>query len=432
MSLVLGDYAIDPVSKEIRRNWGVAVEGDIIVDTGDRDVLIEKYPSYEKLTAKRSILMPSLINSHTHLSMVLLRGVSEQNIQSEWFKEDIYPREKLLDANDIYIGAKVALTELAFSGAAAFVDMYFHEDFVLKAGLEMGLRGVYTYGMVDNGDPEKAEREVAETNRFIKQAISTGSDLVRTAIAPHALYTCSPNLLERAADLSKETGLQVHLHLAERSDEKDLVRNNFKVNLDGFHDYLDGFKLLNEKLVCFHCTHLSIDELSALKAANSLVVLNPTSNLRLGNGLTPVNKVKFVGLNFGLGTDGAASNDDLFLLNEAKMLMLTSMVTAGPRLTSWETLGALTLPSEKFFNTKLGLKKGCSADITLYQMGIGSNPSHHVTSNLVYSPKGISCYQLIVSGRTIIKDGHMVGLDIDKLLDEYSETVEKVESRIGG
>jgi 5-methylthioadenosine/S-adenosylhomocysteine deaminase len=431
MSLIYGDYAVDPSTEEIRRNWGVIIEGDIIVDSGEKDILVEKYPSYEKLSAKRSVLMPSLINSHTHLSMVLLRGVSEQRNQSEWFKEVVYPREKLLDSSDVYTGAKMALTELAFSGAASFVDMYFYEDSVLKAGLEVGLRGVYAYGMVDNGDPNKAEREVTETNSFIRQANSTGSSLVRAAIAPHTLYTCSPALLRRVSSLSEETGLQVHMHLAERPDEKHLIRDKFKVNLKGFHDYLREFGLLNEKLVCFHCTHLSIQELDALKAANSLVVLNPTSNLRLGNGLPPVNKVKSVGLNFGVGTDGAASNDDLFLLNEAKMLMLASMITDGPRLTSWEALKALTLPSEKLFGTKPGLKKGCSADVTLYQLGIGNNLSHHITRNLVYSPKGISCCQLVVSGRTIIRDGQMVAFDTDKLLDEYTIAVERIENKVG-
>jgi 5-methylthioadenosine/S-adenosylhomocysteine deaminase len=431
--LVLADYAVDPSSRRVRRDWGVVVEGGVIVDAGGRSTLVCRYPGYEKLRVGRGVLVPSLVDSHTHVAMVLLRALAGSIVggMDEWFGRYVLPREALLGAWEVGVGSRVGLVELALGGVGGFVDMYFHEDAVVEAGRSLGLRGVYTYGLVDNGDPVKAEAELAEARRLAAVVGGLGDPRVRTAVAPHSPYTCSPALLRAAAELAGELGLDVHIHLGERVDEAALVGSKFGVRVDGWASYLRGLGLLGGPVrpVCFHCTHLGLDDFVGLRRGGGFVVLNPTSNLRLGNGVPPLGHVLSSGVGFGVGTDGAASNDDLSMLWEAKLL---GLLGGGVGLDAWAVLGALTLPAERFFGVKVGLDKGCAADLALFRMGVGSNPVGDPVAGLVFSPGGFKCEYLLVDGKMVVEGGAVVGVDVDRLLAEYERAVSSVEGRLGG
>jgi 5-methylthioadenosine/S-adenosylhomocysteine deaminase len=432
MSVVVGDYALDPGLGRVYRGFGVVVEGGVIVDAGEGDVLVGRYPRYERLVVKRGVIVPSFVDSHTHLAMVLLRARAGLLGMGEWFSEVVLPRERLLGPAEVGLGSLVGGVELALSGASGFVDMYFHEESVVEAGRRLGLRGVYTYGMVDNGDPAKAESELRETRRLADLVASLGDRRVRTAVAPHTPYTCSPALLSEAATLARERGLDLHIHLAERADEKRLTAERFGVEVRDWASYLSGLGVLGGGVspVCFHCTHLSQDEFLALGRGGGFAVLNPTSNLRLGNGAPPIRSVLSSGIGFGLGTDGAASNDDLSMLSEAKLLALLAGVGSG--LDVWGVLRALTLPAERFFGVKVGLRMGCTADLAVFRMGLGSNPAADPALGLVFSPGGFKCEYLFVGGKPVVEAGSVVGVDVDSLMDDYERVVYSVEGRLAG
>ncbi len=439
MSVVMGRYALDPAARRVHRDFCVVVEGGIIVDVGHKDEVLGRYPRYDRVDAGRSVLLPSLVNSHTHLSMVLLRARSAATDMDEWFSSVVLPRERLLGPADVGLGALVGGVELALGGVSGFVDMYFHEEAVVESGRRLGLRGVYTYGMVDNGDPSKAASELGETRRLIDYVSGLGDPRVATAVAPHTPYTCSPQLLREAAHLADERGLDVHIHLAERADERELTSKKFGVRVSDWVSYLSGVGLLRDSgggagrgvsPVCFHCTHLDEGEFVGLRRGGGFAVLNPTSNLRLGNGVPPVRSVLSSGVDFGLGTDGAASNDELSMLSEAKLLAL--LAGSGSGLDVWGVLRALTLPAERFFGVRVGLEKGCTADLALFSMGLGSNPGGDPALGLVFSPGGFKCEYLFVGGKPVVEDGRVLGVDLDWLMDKYERVVYSIEGRLAG
>ncbi|MEM0271023.1 MAG: amidohydrolase family protein [Thermoprotei archaeon] len=432
MSVVLCDYGLDPVLGRVVRDYAVVFEGGVIVDAGGRGEMLRLYPGYEKFRVGRGVLSPSFVDSHTHLPMVLLRGRAGLVSMDEWFSDVVHPRERLLGVGEVGLGALVGGVELALGGVSGFVDMYFHEQSVVESGRRLGLRGVYTYGMVDNGDPSKAEVELRETRRLLDYVAALGDERVRGAVAPHAPYTCSPALLREASALASERGVDLHIHLAERVDEKRLVQEKFGLSVGDWATYLRGVGALGGGVspVCFHCTHMVVEEFSQLKRGGGFVVLNPTSNLRLGNGAPPISSVASSGVRFGLGTDGAASNDDLSVLSEAKLLALLAGPNSGVGV--WDVIRALTLPAERFFGVKVGLRRGCTADLALFSMRPGSNPAADPSLGLVFSPGGFKCEYLFVGGKTVVDAGSVVGVNVEWLMDEYERSVNGLEGRLAG
>jgi 5-methylthioadenosine/S-adenosylhomocysteine deaminase len=430
MSLLFADWAVDTASRALHRDWAVAIEGDSIVDAGSKSDIISKYPSYEKFGGRRCVMIPALFNSHTHLPMVLLRSAAEQQPMAEWFEKSVNPRERLLDESLVKLGAKVAAAEFALNGVGGVFDMYFHEDKVVEGAEEVGIRGIFSYGMIDYGNKEKADTELKETLNFYSFIRGRRSPLAKTAVAPHALYTCSPDILKRAGSLSLELNSPVNLHLAERPDEIELVRRTFGIKVSSFAAYLKELNLLGPRLVLAHCTNLSLEDMNIFGRAGAFAALNPTSNLRLGNGLPPANKAKLAKLEFGVGTDGACSNDDSNLLSEAKMLLVSSMVSEGPRLDLWDAVSALTLPTGRFFARDIGLSRGCLADIAIFEMGLGSNPSGSILGNLTYSTDGVRARHLTVGGKHIVVDGKLVNCEKERLFDEYEQATRKIEEMV--
>lgn len=429
MYLVGGRWAVDPVTGVIRSNWGVAVENGTIQDSGDLDALSRQYPSYDKVVSKRGVLVPAFTNAHTHLAMTTLRGVSGQLDFSRWFGEVIRPRESLLTPYDVYVGAKMGAVELALNGTSCFVDMYFHEEEVIKAALEVGLKGVYSYGVVDNGIEEKAKNEIHETKRFLRFAETQDRAMVRAGLAPHSPYTVSPKLLTELGWLATQDGLPVLMHVAERPDEREMVKKAFGIEVGSYDDYLDRAGVL-KGLTAFHGVHLTRDEVRGLMARGAMLVVNPVSNMRLGNGEPPLNMLRAEGIDFAVGTDGSASNDELSLLHDIKLGALISMIQPGVRLSPIELLRAGVHAQSKYFGTKVGLSKGCVADLAIFEERLGLQVVGNPVNWLVYSPSNFACSQLFVSGKRVVADGQLPNVDIEYLKSEYEKSLQRIGDRL--
>ncbi|MCL5788530.1 MAG: amidohydrolase family protein [Candidatus Marsarchaeota archaeon] len=431
--LISGAYGVDPVNGWVRKNWSILVEGSEIVDAGERGLMRTRYPSEEEHHGKRTLLMPALVNCHTHLPMVLLRSASSQLTMERWFSDVVYPREKILRSNPelVKLGSKVALAEMVLEGVGAVVDMYFMEEQVVQAGLEIGVKGVYTYGLADVGDESKMRSELNSAKSLFGMIRRLGKKSVKTAIAPHAIYTCSPSLLKEASRLADELSLPVHIHLAERSDELKLVEKMYNVRASSYSSYLDSVGLMRSSLLGFHGTQLTQEDISRLGSVGAGVVANPTSNLRLGNGISPVSLFAKYGVLRGFGTDGACSNDEQSVLRELKMAALLSTVQGSAGLTEWEILRAAVSPMTFLFGDRVGLERGCVANIALYEMDIGFNAESNIPRGIIYSPSGLRCTHTMIDGRFLVRDGSLTDISTDELMSDYSKAVSIIESKVG-
>jgi 5-methylthioadenosine/S-adenosylhomocysteine deaminase len=429
MYVVGARWAVDPATGVVRGNWGVVVENGVIEDSGDIDALISRYPSYEKILKGRGILVPAFTNAHTHLAMTMLRGVSAQLDFSRWFSEAVRPRESLLTPHDVYVGAKMGAVELALNATSCFVDMYFHEEEVIRAGLEVGLKGVYTYGVVDNGIEDKAKSEVLETKKFLRFAQAQDSHWVKTGLAPHSPYTVSPRLLAELGEIAAEESLPIFTHVAERPDEKKIVRKMFGAKVGAYDKYLERVGIL-KGLTAFHGTHLTRDEVRGFRKRGVMLVVNPVSNMRLGNGLPPLNMLRMEGIDLAIGTDGSASNDELSLLHDIKLGALISMVQPGDRLSPTELLHSAVRAQSRYFGKEVGLSKGCVADLAIFEERLGPGAADNPANWLVYSPSNFVCSQLFVGGTRVVVDGRMPHIDIEGVKEEYEKSLQRIEDRL--
>ncbi|MFA4645840.1 amidohydrolase family protein [Pyrococcus kukulkanii] len=394
----------------------ILIEGNEIVKIGrnlhaDSDVVID---------CSHSLVIPGLINAHTHSPMVLLRGLAEDVPLMEWLEKYIWPNERKLGKKEVYWGALLGLIEMARSGTTTFIDMYFHMDEVAKATLEVGLRGFLGYGMIDLDDERKRKIEIRETEKFRKFVVQQNSELVNFILAPHAPYTCSMECLKWVANKSREWNALVTIHLSETKGEVALIKEKYGKTPT---EVLADAGLLNEKLIAAHGIWLEDKEVSLLSEKGSTVVHCPASNMKLGSGIINLRKLLDSGVNVALGTDGAASNNTLDMLREMRLAsLLQKVVNLDPSIIkSVEIFRMATLNGAKALKLNAGvIKEGYLADIAVISLKKPNLlPTNDPLSSLIFSAKAEDVETLIVNGRIVILDGEFQTVDEDKVLDKF-------------
>ncbi|MDK2869015.1 MAG: 5-methylthioadenosine/S-adenosylhomocysteine deaminase [Pyrococcus sp.] len=405
-TIVRSDVLIeDGVIKEVGKN--IRAPADMVID------------------ASSHLVIPGLINAHTHVSMVLLRGLAEDVPLQEWLQNYIWPRERELKRKDIYWGTLLGLVEMARSGVTTFVDMYFHIEEVAKATIEVGLRGFLGYGMVDLENREKLEVEIKETEKFYEYVTKINSPLVNFVLAPHAPYTCSLECLKWVSKKANQWNVPVTIHLSETKKEVEEIRKKYGMTPT---QLLDEVGLLNEKLIAAHGVWLSEEELRMLSSANATVVHCPASNMKLGSGVFPLRKALDLGVNVALGTDGAASNNTLDMLREMRLASLLQKVAhLNPAIVkSEEILKMATVNPAKALGLKSGvIKEGYIADLALINLRRPHLlPLNSPTSLLIYSARGGDVDTLFVNGEIVILDGEFLTVNEEKILDKFLKVIE--------
>jgi 5-methylthioadenosine/S-adenosylhomocysteine deaminase len=414
---------LSPVKK-----GSVLVEDDLIVDVGpdggdQADVVID---------GAGKVLIPGLVNTHTHLSMSLLRGMADDLPLETWLEDYIWPAEAHLDGDHCYVGALLAALEMIRTGTTCCNDMYFFMDHVARALDEAGLRGVISHGMIDTGDEEKRKKEIKETERIIGKCHDTAEGRIKVALGPHAPYTCSEELLRWSRDKADQTGLKIHIHVSETEGE---VQNMVESTQKRPFEYLDSLGILGPDLLAAHAIWLNDDEISLVRDRDVKLSHNPISNMKLASGISPVTSIVNRGVCVSLGTDGAASNNNLDLFQEIKTATLLQKVnhmdpTVLPVRKVLEMAtkdGARALGLEDEIGT---IEAGKKADLVLVDMKAPHlTPPGNYMSHLVYSAEGSDVDTVICNGQILMQGKEFLVLDPAEVMDLAREASEDLLNR---
>jgi len=361
----------------------------------------------ETVNAAGKVAMPGLINCHTHAAMTLFRGAAEDKPLDTWLRKTIWPLEAKLKPMNVYDGALLACLEMIKSGTTCFSDMYFHEDMVAKAVEKVGLRAVLAEGIIEAGDSARGEKMLKDGVSNAKRFNGYADGRVSVRLGPHALYSCSPNLLGRVREAALRLKVGVHMHLAESLDMTESLKSKYGLSEA---ELLDKIGFLNDlDVLAAHCIYLSDDEMRILARHNVKVAYNPVANMKLGMDAAKINHLLKLGIAVGLGTDGPASNNSLDMFETMKVAALFQKSSYhDPTILPTETIlrmvtidGARTLGLEKQIGS---LKVGKRADIILLDFEKPHlTPRHNLYANIVYSARGSDVDTVIVDGNIIME-----------------------------
>ncbi len=400
-----------------------------IVPTSQAD----QYQAETRHTLDTHALIPGLINAHTHASMNLLRGLADDLPLMTWLNEHIWPAEqKWICEEFIADGTRLAVAEMLRGGVTCFNDMYFFPDVTARVCADAGMRAVVGMIMIDF-----PSAWAGNTDEYLHRGLEVHDHyrthpLITTAFAPHAPYSVSDGPLESIRTLADELGVQIHIHLHETRDEIKHSLSEYGVRPI---QRLDKIGLLSPALIAVHMTQLEEDELELFKESGAHVVHCPESNLKLASGFCPSAKLLESGINVALGTDSAASNNDLDMFSEMRSAALlakgvTNDASALPAATALRMAtfnGAVALGIADETGT---LEADKYADITAVDLGsLESQPIYHPISQLVYASSRNMVSDVWIGGRQVLKSGKMTTLDESKLLSAASHWQAKVREQ---
>jgi 5-methylthioadenosine/S-adenosylhomocysteine deaminase len=316
----------------------VAVSGDSLLAVGPEAEIRKAYPTTEVLDCGGKVLMPGLVNAHTHVPMTLLRGLADDLRLDVWLMGYMMPVEREFVSPDfVRLGTQLACAELIRTGVTCFADMYYFEEDVAKATAEAGLRAVCSQTVLKFPAPDAPafEDSLAAARDFIQRW--KGHALIVPSVAPHAPYTCTPEILHATAKLAAEFDVPLHTHIAETASEVEAMRRE---NGMPVVPYAKKQGLFEAKVLAAHCVHVDEGEIRTLQHAGAGVAHNPSSNMKLASGFAPVGKMLEVGLDVGIGTDGPASNNDLDMFEEVRLAAFIAKCVSGdptavPAVTAW-------------------------------------------------------------------------------------------------
>lgn len=415
----------------------VAVRGDSIVAVGPESEILENYSSNDRVDCGGRLLMPGLVNAHTHVPMTLLRGLADDLRLDVWLQGYMMPVEREFVSPDfVRLGTKIACAEMIRSGVTSFADMYYFEDDVADATAEAGMRAVCSQSVMKfpTPDAQSYEESLAYCRDFIKRW--KGHPLIVPSVAPHAVYTCTPDIIRATAELAVEFDVPLHTHISETSFEVENIRREHGMPVV---PYLKKMDLFNAKVLAAHCVYLDEGEMRTLKHANAGVAHNPSSNLKLASGIAPVNKMLEVGLNVGIGTDGPASNNDLDMFEEMRLTAFLAKGSSGDPT-------ALPAQTALLMATRLGaqamhigditgsLEPGKRADLILVDL----NPLHNspryrrhpqgTYAQLVYASKSTDVSDVMINGKWVMRAHKLLTLDEEALMKASSDYARRIDA----
>ena len=404
--------------------------GDILID-GEKLAYVGKTKDLEAdriIDAKGKIALPSLINAHTHLAMILMRNYKDglENLQA-WLSE-IFPIEDKLNGDDILKASRLGAAELIRSGCTCFADMYFFADQTIQAAKEAGIRAIV--GQTLFGDIEDTEKRISDRMPAILDKIGN-DDRYRVDFAPHAIYTCTKETYQKAFEMARKTGCMMHTHLSETEKEvEDSVKETGLTPLE----YLKSIGCDNVRGYIAHGVWLTDKEIWLLKDMGLSVVHNPSSNAKLASGTLDVAKLMKAGINVALGTDGASSNNNLNMLEEMHVAaLMAATINKKPALVSaYDIISMATINGAKALglDNRIGtLEEGKDADFMLMTPGINMKPMNDPFSAIVYSADEENITSLWCRGNCLMENRKLLTLDEDKIISDVEECWNDIKRR---
>jgi len=417
----------------VYENGFVAIRDGMIVAIGDTAALAEHdFHPTETLDARNKIVLPGLVNTHTHLPMVLFRGLADDLELNEWLNKVIFPAESRFVTREFVVaGSELGLAEMIRGGTTTFCDMYYFEDAIAEATNKAGLRAVLGQTVIDFPAPDYKtwSEAIASVEAFAGKW--EHNDLILPAIAPHALYTVSTEHLEEVDEMAERLDLPILIHLAEAKTESDFSLKHF-----GQRPilYLEQIGLLSPRVIGAHAIDVNDQELQILKKREVGIGHCPQSNMKIVAGVAPIPQMLAAGLRVGLGTDGAASNNDLDMWQEidtaAKLHKLytgdPTVLSARQALKMATVGGARALHLEESIGS---LEVGKMADLILLDVDAPHLvPRYDVYSLLVYAAKASDVADVVVNGQVLMRDRQLKTLDIDHVMDEARSLATRLKS----
>ncbi len=386
------------------------------------------------IDAEGKILLPGLINTHTHLSMTLFRGLADDLSLDEWLNDNIWPIEANLNGDYCYIGALLGVIELIKSGTTTFSDMYFYMEDVAKAVEESGIRAVLSYGMIDFDDEEKRKAELEENLKLIQKCNNTADGRIKVFFGPHSPYTASEELLKKVRSLADENNIGIHIHVSETQKEIEDVTS--QKGLRPF-EYLDSIGFLGPDVVCAHCVWLNENEINIIKEKNVKISHNPCSNMKLASGIAPISTLLDNDICVGIGTDGASSNNNLDLIEELKIASLLQKVsTLNPKvLTSDDALAMGTINGARALglDDEIGtIEVGKKADLILIDTNNANMvpDSSNLSSNIIYSANGSNVDTTICNGQILMENRKLTTLNEEEIYEKAKKAIVELKNAI--
>jgi len=429
MSILIKNASIITQNKKRERFTGdIHIEEKEITQISEKPINIE---AEYKIDGKNKLVLPGLINTHTHIPMTLLRGYGDDMVLDKWLKERIWPVEAKLNKKYIEVGTQLGLLEMISSGTTTYLDMYFFEDTIGKTTEKAGIRGFLGFPMLDFGTPEcSADEFFPECEKFIKKW--KNNDLIKPVIAPHATYTCGPENLGKTRELSDKYDVLLHTHCAETREEVYDLQKKYGVRPV---EQLKKHGLLCEKMVLAHCGWITKNEIVDIKNSGAKVSHCPVSNMKIATGgFTPVPELIQSDVVVGLGTDGAASNNTLDMFDTMKFCALIHKqhrwdpsILPAQTVLDFATLGgARCLKMERDIGS---IEVGKKADIIMIDLNKPHlTPHHDMVSHLVYAARGSDVSTTIVNGKPLMLDKKFLTIDYEKTIENAERCARELTS----
>jgi len=424
---------VDPARRVIARG-SVAIDGRDIVAVDTAAAIAAAYRGRQTIDATGLVVMPGLINTHTHAPMVLFRGLADDLALMDWLQKYIFPAEaKTVSPEFVRVGTRLAALEMIQSGTTTYTDMYYFEDEIARATKAAGLRGVLGETIIQFpvADAKTPAESLARTERFAREFAN--DDLITPAVAPHAMYTNDADTLKASRALADRLDIPVVIHLAETADEVKTSQEKYKATPTAF---LESLNFWGPRTIAAHGVHLTPDDIAILARRHVGVSHNPESNMKLASGIAPVEALRKAGVAVGLGTDGAASNNDLDMFEAMRQAaFLHKLVNNDPRaipapvaLEMATIDGARVLGMEKTLGS---LEPGKRADLLIVSMASArQTPMYDPVSHLVYVTRGDDVRTTIVNGRVLMRDRRVLTLDSRQVLADARAMADKVRAAI--
>jgi len=411
------------------KNGLLGIKGDAIAYIGRGDGKTLK--ARKVIDAKGGLILPGLVNGHTHAAMTLFRGLADDLPLMEWLNNYIFPAESRMDADFVFTGTLLACAEMIMSGTTTFCDMYLFEDEVARAAKEAGMRALVGEVLYDFDSPNYGP--IANGLKYTEALIKKwqGDPLVSIAVEPHSLFTCSPELLSATNELALKYKVPLIIHVAETASELTEVKSRYG---KGPVEHLKSLGLLGPHLIADHCVHLGKKDITLFAENGVKAIHNPESNMKLASGIAPVPDMLKSHVTVGLGTDGCASNNNLDLFAEMDMAaklhkintMDTTVMDALTVLRMATIEGAKALGMVELTGS---LEKGKKADVIILDTKKPHlTPMYNPYSHLVYAARGNDVTHSIINGRVVMEERKLLTMDLYEVMEKARQKSRDVKN----
>jgi len=422
--------------RNVYDDGSLAIKGDSIVAAGPRNEIENNYTSAQTLDARGKLILPGLINGHTHVPMTLFRGLHDDVTLDDWLRKYIFPAEaKNVTEEFVRWGTRLAAAEQIRAGVTTFADMYYFEDAVAEETKAAGMRGVLGETFIDFPAPDNKNEAamLSYTETFLKKW--QGDPLIHASVAPHSIYTCSQKTLQDTAALARKYHAPILIHVSEMKKEWE---DSQKQNGASPVKYLDKLGILGPDVLAAHCIFVDAADEKILAERKVGCVHNPSSNMMLASGVSPVPDMRAAGVAVGLGTDGpAGSNNDLDLMEEMDLAAKLAKITKGDPLAlnakavvEMATIdGARALHMEKEIGS---LEAGKKADLILIDLNRpNAVPMYEVYAQIAYALKGSDVETVIIGGKLVMRDRKLLTVNEAEAITKARDYKTKIAASLG-